>query len=162
MEPPRSARGGGVTGLLNRPPGSRLPPMPPSLQAKLTNMARRNNTNDEANDTAALLQQASIGSPNQLVPPHLRPAASYPPPHKASPNPLASGIAGRRRPKPNFSLKDINSGGASAAGLGQGRPSLALDDSRRGPLAHAPPGSLFSSFANVMYVIYIFFPFSSS
>ncbi|KAE9411295.1 kinase-like protein [Gymnopus androsaceus JB14] len=150
---PRPARGGGVAGLLNRNQhSSRLPPMPPSLQAKLTNMARRNNNSDDADDTAALLQQASIGSPShRSVPPHphLHPAASYPPPNKPGPNPLAGGIAARRRPKPNFSLRDINSGGASAAGLGQGRPSLA-DDTRRGPLAHAPPGSLFSSFANVI------------
>ncbi|KAF5393389.1 hypothetical protein D9757_000737 [Collybiopsis confluens] len=143
----RSARG--VAGLLGRNQnGSRLPPMPPSLQAKLTNMARRNN--NDVDETANLLRETAIS-------PHLRPTVSYPPPNipkqHAAGNPAAAGIAARRRPKPNFSLRDINSnlgGGASAAGLGQGRPSLAFDDSRRGPLAHAPPGSLFSSFANVI------------
>ncbi|KAF9062436.1 kinase-like domain-containing protein [Rhodocollybia butyracea] len=115
-------------------------------------MARRNNNND-VDDTASLLQHASLASPSNL-PPHLRPAASYPPPsipRRSDNSPTPAGMA-RRRPKPNFSLKDINGnlgGGASAAGLGQGRP-FASDDSRRGPLAHAPPGSLFSSFANVV------------
>ncbi|KAJ3811180.1 kinase-like protein [Lentinula lateritia] len=152
MEPPRSSRG--VAGLLNRnQQGSRLPPMPPSLQAKLTNMARRNN--NDVDDTAALLQQASLASPSSHnLPPNFRTAASYPSPNlPKSATPAAGGIAARRRSKPNFSLKDINGnlgGGASAAGLGQGRPSFAANDSRRGPLAHAPPGSLFSSFANVI------------
>ncbi|KIK67232.1 hypothetical protein GYMLUDRAFT_238551 [Collybiopsis luxurians FD-317 M1] len=153
MEPPRSARG--VAGLLGRNQnGSRLPPMPPSLQAKLTNMARRNN--NDVDETANLLRETSIASSSTNHSPHLRPTASYPPPtiskSPAAGHPAAGGIAARRRPKPNFSL-NINAnlgGGASAAGLGQGRPSLALDDSRRGPLAHAPPGSLFSSFANVI------------
>ncbi|KAJ3803303.1 kinase-like protein [Lentinula aff. detonsa] len=149
MEPPRSSRG--VAGLLNRNQHvSRLPPMPPSLQAKLTNMARRNN--NDVDDTAALLQQASLATPSSPSIPPIRTAVSYPPPNKPF-TPAAGGIAARRRPKPNFSLKDINGnlgGGASAAGLGQGRPSFATNDSRRGPLAHAPPGSLFSSFANVI------------
>ncbi|KAJ3724676.1 kinase-like domain-containing protein [Lentinula raphanica] len=115
-------------------------------------MARRNNNND-VDDTATLLQQASLASPpSPSIPPNLRAAASYPPPTKSTP-PVAGGIAARRRSKPNFSLKDINGnlgGGASAAGLGQGRPVFVANDSRRGPLAHAPPGSLFSSFANVI------------
>ncbi|KAJ8077294.1 MAP kinase kinase Wis1 [Marasmius tenuissimus] len=97
--------------------------------------------------------------------PSLRAAASYPPAtiNLNSPRPGAGkpmgGLAARRA-KPNFNVRDINpnamptpaGGGASAAGLGAGRPlQLSMQqETKRGPLAAAAFGSSFASFSKIV------------
>lgn len=67
-------------------------------------------------------------------------------------------IAAGRRPKPSFKLSNINGesgavgGGAAAAGLGAGRPSLALDSPPKRP-AH----NFGTPFANFHKIVYVFF-----
>lgn len=141
----------------------------PSIQ--MANRASQAHTQSSPNiDTVtAVMHRAAIDShlppASRLTPPvipehpSLRAAQSYPLPgilRTAAAAPPRTGGMAARRMKPNFSLKDINAdfaapslGGASAAGLGAGRPSLA--DS---PIAKRPPpvGSPFSNFSKIVYV----------
>ncbi|KAK1233157.1 MAP kinase kinase Wis1 [Marasmius sp. AFHP31] len=146
-------------------------PIPPSLQAKLAALANRQSPGiDQATNAlqnAHLNDPTSPGSSSMGPHPSLRAAASYPPAtiNLNSPRPGAGkpmgGLAARRA-KPNFNVRDINpnamptptGGGASAAGLGAGRPlQLSMQqETKRGPLAAAAFGSSFASFSKIVYV----------
>ncbi|KAL0579151.1 MAP kinase kinase Wis1 [Marasmius crinis-equi] len=139
-------------------------PIPPSLQAKLAALANRQSPAiDQATNA---LQNAHLNdplSPGSSSHPSLKAAASYPPPtfNLNAPRPGAgkatTGLAARRA-RPNFNVRDINpnamsapaGGGASAAGLGAGRPQLSAAEVKRGPLAAAAFGSSFASFSKIV------------
>jgi mitogen-activated protein kinase kinase len=134
------------SGLTIRTPGAT--PIPPSLQAKMAAFANRGSSatpSSSVDAATAALQKATLGPGGHPV---LRAANSYPIPNAPS---KPTGMAGRRS-KPAFSLKDIDpnaipaaGGGASGAGLGAGRPSLAPDHPRRpNPASFASPFSNFS------------------
>ncbi|KAG7098724.1 hypothetical protein E1B28_000637 [Marasmius oreades] len=142
-------------------------PIPPSLQAKLAAFANRQSPSiDQA--TSGLHNVNINDHPSSSTPPShpaLRAAASYPPPTSAFSTRPALGAAkpaglAARRAKAAFNVRDINpnalptpaSGGASAAGLGAGRPQLPpQQEVKRGPLATASFGSSFASFSKIVY-----------
>src|SRR5262245_36261391 len=108
-------------------------------------MANRNqNSSPAVESTTSALKHESV--PQH---PNLRAANSYPPP----PPKARGGFAGRRV-KPNFKLSDIDDiftpmgGGATAAGLGAGRPQLADSPPRRPNAGNF--GSPFSNFEKIV------------
>ncbi|ESK96543.1 putative map kinase kinase [Moniliophthora roreri MCA 2997] len=141
-------------------------PIPPGLQAKLAALANRHNPDSPVDQATNALQNTNINDPSSSSSsphPSLRPAASYPPPTINPARPGRGGVPGgglaARRAKPAFNVRDINpnvipptgaSGGASAAGLGAGRPFLPNQEPKRGPLAAASFGSSFSSFSKIV------------
>ncbi|KAG6836846.1 hypothetical protein H0H93_002287 [Arthromyces matolae] len=115
-------------------------PIPPGLQAKMAALANRSAVNVDAATSA--LQNTSINPILQSVNPF--------PQTRSRPSGLAA-----RRTKPAFSLKDIDpdivptpSGGAAAAGLGAGRPSLANDLPKR-----PNPSNFVSPFSNFSKIV---------
>lgn len=104
-------------------------PIPPSLQAKMAQFANRANNME----------------------------------HSARPTPIL-GMAARRQ-RPAFTLRDIDpsilpdpsplhqGGGAIAAGLGAGRPSLLHLEQTRKPPSQGNFGSPFSNFSKIVYVL---------
>ncbi|KAF8070593.1 kinase-like protein [Lyophyllum atratum] len=144
--PNPNARPNALTGLLaNRQAAT---PIPPSLQAKMAAFANRTNSSSIVETTTTALANSSLNA-GPSSHPSLYTANSYPPPR-----PRITGLAARRT-KPGFSLKDIDptivptpSGGAAAAGLGAGRPSLALDPPKR-PI----PSNFVSPFSNFSKIV---------
>ncbi|KAG6833554.1 hypothetical protein H0H87_005205 [Tephrocybe sp. NHM501043] len=117
-------------------------PIPPGLQAKMAAFANRSPPSVDAATHA--LQATSI------ITPVLHSGNSFPPQLR----PRLTGLAARRT-KPAFSLRDIDpdivpspSGGAAAAGLGAGRPSLALDPPKR-----PNPANFVSPFSNFSKIV---------
>jgi hypothetical protein len=86
----------------------------------------------------------------ESIHPPLRPTSSFPVP--AAPRGRGAGGMSSRRPRPGFTLRDIDStilpsgGGASGAGLGAGRPSL--PDPPRRPVNMGTP---FANFSRIVY-----------
>ncbi|KAG6918538.1 hypothetical protein DXG01_013628 [Tephrocybe rancida] len=117
-------------------------PIPPGLQAKMAAFANRSSNTIDAATNA--LEATSIS-------PVLHTANSFP---QGPARPRLTGLAARRT-KPAFSLKDIDpdivpspSGGAAAAGLGAGRPSLAHDPPKR-----PNPANFVSPFSNFSKIV---------
>ncbi|KAH8814795.1 kinase-like protein [Flagelloscypha sp. PMI_526] len=146
QQPARSSQG--LTSLINQSTPT-VARMPPSLQAKMVNLANRNNLNSSpgspsTSGAAAAMQQMSLSNH-----PQLRPAPnSFPPPTLNGRAPTG-GLAARRM-KPNLNGRDqfpkaftpSLGGGAAGAGLGIGRP--VLDDMRRGTDSSGTPFDNFS------------------
>ncbi|KAG5648566.1 hypothetical protein DXG03_003177 [Asterophora parasitica] len=137
---PPSTRPNALTGLLANRQAST--PIPPSLQAKMAAFANRSHSSSQVESTTAALASVALA-------PTLHTANSYPPPRPRA------GLAARRTNKPAFSLKDIDpdilptpSGGAAAAGLGAGHPSLVHDPPRR-----PNPANLTSPFSNFSKIV---------
>nr|UPW42860.1 protein kinase wis1 [Hypsizygus marmoreus] len=125
-------------------------PIPPSLQAKMAAFANRTHSSPTVETSTGPSPNSVLNNvPSLPGHPALHSAHSYP-----QPKPRLSGLAARRT-KPAFSLKDIDptivptpSGGAAGAGLGAGRPSLALDPPKR-----PNPANFVSPFSNFSKIV---------
>ncbi|KAI6110564.1 kinase-like protein [Pisolithus croceorrhizus] len=153
---PRQAAGHGsfprntLSSMLANKPGN--PPMPRSLEARMIEMLNRrpppssSGTSFSIDSAADTLKRTHLAEPaHPLVhqPWSFPPSSSSPRGRGASPSPA-------KRNKPGFRLSDIHGdvgGGAIAAGLGAGRPSLAESSGR------SPPSSFDSPFANFNKIV---------
>lgn len=158
--------------LANRPGNA---PIPPSLQAKMTAVSAFSSQQIWLQYTAQMLNRgaaASAGSAsfsidstaqalqrthlNDSAHPLVHQSQSFPPP---SPSPRGRGAPSStpaRRNRPGFKLSDIHGdvgGGAIAAGLGAGRPSLA-EASRRTSSTFDTP---FANFNKIVFVVHFLY-----
>jgi hypothetical protein len=110
-------------------------PIPPSLQAKMLAYVSKVQP-PSIDETTAAFHRASIAPDPPIPPPRIR-----------------------SRLKPNFTLKDIqgpSAGGVEGAGLGQGRPSFAMDPPRR-----HQSNNFSSPFSNFSRIVSVSFPLTS-
>ncbi|KAF8623104.1 hypothetical protein AX15_006515 [Amanita polypyramis BW_CC] len=152
-------------------------PIPPSLLEKIlayATKAQGSTSSTAVDNTAAALQSVSLapdpprnahhhhhhlrnqdpGLPLPIPIPPPTPPAQIPP---RPAFPVASPGISSRRPKPNFSLRDIepsrfagpSAGGVEGAGLGAGRPSFAMDPPKRQPASNNF-SSPFSNFSKIV------------
>ncbi|KAG6885686.1 MAP kinase kinase Wis1 [Termitomyces sp. T159_Od127] len=112
-------------------------PIPPGLQAKMAALANR---------SASTVDAAAHALEGTSLTPALHSVNSFPPQR-----PRLTGLAARRT-KPTLFLNEIDpsasGGGAAAAGLGAGRPSLAQDPPKR-----PNPANFVSPFSNFSKIV---------
>lgn len=136
-------------------------PIPPGLQAKMAAVSRLCSMPEPrspsptqlANRSSPNVDPADQAFQNSSISPALHTANSFPQPRSR-----LTGLAARRT-KPTLFLKEIDpsasGGGAAAAGLGAGRPSLPQDLPKR-----PNPANFVSPFSNFSKIVYVHIPFN--